>query len=782
MALQKFQSLFQDFVLPPKREYPRFQVVSLSQLDETNLESFLDQLIHILNVQHDISNTTNPHDKRRIMLNLQNNLIARGEGPGFRLAMSKDESVIGSKPVDVKKINKIVAAIAEKLQTSDLRQILSSLLDTYGILNPNDPTFPNLSELRKFKEDTLLTLNRSSQMFNPITNPVRVSTNSGDHYEIPDDSPDAPTSSPLSTPVQQPLPPPLPTSDPEPRKVQPSPVTQSLMLLAQPSATSAQSYVNGQNAPPTSVHTGFLETFGDQKLGPTCFQIDARQAQQFGMAWHDRIENIPEIQRSTQPALSENVLSSQQTSMAPTASWCPASSPQPVWVQPPPWPGKEQQGNWSTLNRQSTFQQQSGTVTSAQSSCPSSIQPVWPPHVQQQQRQQNYLKLQTWQSEQFGAIPTSNLPPQAPQFSFFQQNQGATGYQNPYQPPQFQQQRPYLHQSAFPAFPTMHTAPPPPLPTFHGDSKQDNISVSDFRKTFLALAPMYGTQEQAVLYLQSCLKDVALSWFKFHVARSPAADIFSILNAMTQQFSTFSSPMEKLKRVTSRVQNSTEPLQSYFTDKLRLIAQWNPALPEPDVCEFLWDGMQASLLRDTRTVRRQHLDNFMQECRAIEAENKRLASREKSISFSNAHSITLLDTEDPAVKQLREMLINQIGKKSDFQKSPHPARKSYRPRSGSTSRHSSTPGSKNSSHHGSRSQSAERPRSNSGKSSKHSSRHGSRQHSRHNSRERHSNARKDTPNYKERGSSSGNYRKSEPRNNCNCSCQKEKSKNEVSQR
>lgn len=809
MALAKFQMLLQDFVLPPKREYPRFQVVNLSELNESNLDSFLDQLITILDVQHQITSSVTAADKRSRLLSLQGDLINRGDGPGFRLAMSKDDSVLGAQPVDVKKLKRVVAAAAQKLQIADIRQILTSLLETYGSLEKDTSTLPNLQELRKFREELLLTFNQAAQVHNPVMNPVSSASSTlvsnvttDGHYTEPEGDGIIPTPLPISSIAQQ------------------SPVSSAPMNLAELSPNFLQRY---ENSPETHTSIASLSKPKDShnsRAGPTwsfppnsgaketSWFVDTEQAQTSGMQWRDQIPKIPDQIRRMgyKHEASQSFQNFQQPQ--PRQSDMPifsqskfsVSSPQPVWASHVQDPSRRlptsQFEEWLTSNmpprvsQPQMFQQQQPCFQGP---------PIFPESSIARQ-----MQFSSFQPTSMGPYQPcfSQAPPQGMQFSTFQPNS-----MGPNQPP-FSQAAPqgmpfppfqpnsmgsYQHQAnqnnfhpTFSGFSTLHTAPPPPLPIFHGNPQLDTMSVLDFKKKFLAMAPMYGTEGHAVWYLEANLKDTALSWFKCYVSRYPNSDIHSILNALSQQFSSQTTWIEKMKRMAARLQKPGEPLQNYFAEKLRLISQWNPSLNDPETCEFLWDGMQPSLCRDTRAVQRYSLDAFMRECLAIEAENKRFVSREKSTTFSDAVPINLIENQSDPIELLRDMLINHIDTKastsSNYKKSPYPSKKLFRSPNRSASRQNSASGSKNSSHQGSRSHSPARSSS----SSTHHSRSTSKDRRRFHSKDRsHSKEHRSTSKDRsslERASSSGNYKKPEQNKVCSCSCQKTSSKNGQSQR
>lgn len=60
------------------------------------------------------------YDKRQLLLELQAKLFGNDERPGFRLAMSRDESVLGAQNIDTKKLTKVMKTLATKMnETSD---------------------------------------------------------------------------------------------------------------------------------------------------------------------------------------------------------------------------------------------------------------------------------------------------------------------------------------------------------------------------------------------------------------------------------------------------------------------------------------------------------------------------------------------------------------------------------------------------------------------------------------------------------------------------------------
>ena len=133
----------------------------------------------------------------------------------------------------------------------------------------------------------------------------------------------------------------------------------------------------------------------------------------------------------------------------------------------------------------------------------------------------------------------------------------------------------------------MHTVPAPSLPVFYGDPDKDTMTVSNFCKKFLAVAAMYGPADHMILYLESSLQGNALNWFRYFTYTNPQLDLSSILSALRAQFGSLLSPLQRFRHMEARTQQPQEPMQAYFTDKLRLLAVWNTDINDKDMCVSL---------------------------------------------------------------------------------------------------------------------------------------------------------------------------------------------------
>ena len=164
VKMDKLANFFSAFDLNPKREDPRFQIVRLQQLCQENVEGFMGQLMIILATQAQITSTRDPEKKRGIQENLKYTLAQNGRGPGFRLALTWEDSIPGAKNKDTKKMRTVINALSAKMSQASLKQIVATLVQLYSPTTPEvHASLPNLSQLRQIRDASIKTFEETLQ-------------------------------------------------------------------------------------------------------------------------------------------------------------------------------------------------------------------------------------------------------------------------------------------------------------------------------------------------------------------------------------------------------------------------------------------------------------------------------------------------------------------------------------------------------------------------------------------------------------------------------------------
>ena len=150
--LQHMGSLVADFMLSNKQAYPRYQIVNYGKLSTENFQSFFQDLILIIERQQDI-NAAPARDRDSMLHELAAELKIRRESaePGFRLATSQSESVIGAQNVNMKALLQKIRELSSALQKQDLREVLGALLQSYQTGPLRQDTSRASKDLRKFR-------------------------------------------------------------------------------------------------------------------------------------------------------------------------------------------------------------------------------------------------------------------------------------------------------------------------------------------------------------------------------------------------------------------------------------------------------------------------------------------------------------------------------------------------------------------------------------------------------------------------------------------------------
>lgn len=722
-TMEGLKQFFSVFVLDPKREYPRFQVVNFEEINSSNIEQFMNQLTSILAVQERLTNTKDESERQELFLSIQNhlNLSPTSNQPRIHLAMSKSEAVIGAMNIDVKKIKKIIAALAREMSQASLRTILDTLVDLYSKVPAESISADaNFRELFKIREEAIKTFGK---MLNnegyetprhPPPTPLASTSYSAQREEVTSPSVHYTKNQHLFTPLPE---------TPTPQELAPGISEQEAQLTNQGShGRPPNNQLPPPPPPPPVLSTASKLVTTDT---PSIFERQLKQ----------RMEEM----RPDKGPLMADMPSSAVHATPLMSVWSDHhekihSNPMATYSMPLPPP--TQQINHT---RSPTYVTNHGVpVTSGPiRSTPSGIQAHTSPHPFNPQPYGAPSWMQYW--------PVSNGPPQATSLAT-----GFNGQTPPLQPsaaaaswhqillnPPPAQPHPSLQTAHSSSFVTLRTAPLPSLPTFSGDKSKDKMGVGEFVHKFASLASMYGAPHQLLIYLETCLQEHALNWYKFYVSTNPLHGVEQILAAMQSQFETPVSSIQRFKIMESRVQGMGEPLQHYFSHKLRLIADWNKYLPDNEVCEFLWDGLSPTICKDTRQVSRSSVQSFTTECIRIEAENKRIAHRSKTSFSGDITAIERTQEDSSNLELVRDMLHCQIGKSSKqrpypqkykYKKSPYPSKNNSRHNSRPTSRQSSRDVSRNGSSSSSRAGS--RSRYNSRSPSRTPPRQDSRNHSR----------------------------------------------------